>query len=68
MSTSRHIWHRTMLRTLTLSPMFCALNITFRTAFTHSSRLGTDSAENLIVFWFVRTRKSISPHASHEIA
>ena len=41
-----------------LSPMFWAFNMTFRIAFTHSSRLGTESAASLMDFWVVRRRMS----------
>ena len=58
----------TALNTLTVSPMFWALKITFRIALTHSSRLGMESADNATVFWLVRKRKSLSPVGSQEIA
>ena len=55
-------------RTFTLSPIFCALNITFRIALIHSSLLGVDSADNLIVFCGVRNLISLSPDGSQVIA
>lgn len=54
--------------TLTLSPRFWALNITFLMALTHSSRLGMESADNTIVLEFVLRRKPFSPDASHDMA
>ena len=59
---------RIVLRTLTLLPMFCALNMTFRMALTHSSRLGTESAIRVTIFWFVRILKPRSWIASQDIA
>lgn len=53
---------------LTLSPRFCALNMTFLIAFTHSSRLGTESADKCMLFWVVRSLNSFSPTASQDVA
>lgn len=57
-----------MGQTLTLSPWFCALKMTFRIAFTHSSRLGTESADSSIVFCVVLNRRPFSPCESHDMA
>ena len=55
-------------QTLTLSPKFCALKMTLRMPFTHSSRLGTESASKEIVRSWVRSLKPFSPCGSHDMA
>ncbi len=42
--------------------------MTLRIALTHSSRFGTESADNRIDFWLVRKRMSFWPMGSQLIA
>lgn len=66
MSNNDEMWRKE--QTLTLSPIFCALKITLRILFTHSSLLGTESAVKCIVFAFVLNLIPFSPTGSQTIA
>lgn len=51
-----------------LSPILVIFKMTLRIAFTHSSRLAAESADNLMDFSFVRRRISFSLTASQLMA